>query len=68
MGPLMDENLPLTMKEIEEAKYWSAFRREAAKDIFCAIISRMPGANPEHITMAIEMADELAKQLKEKEK
>lgn len=47
---------------------WEAFHREAAKDIFCAIISTTNGATPGDITMAIEIADELIKQLKEKKK
>lgn len=47
---------------------WEVFRREAAKDVFCAIISTTNGATPGDITMAIEIADELIKQLKEKKK
>ena len=47
---------------------WDVFRREAAKDVFCAIISTTNGATPGDITMAIEIADELIKQLKEKKK
>ena len=47
---------------------WSDFRREAAKDILCAIITDGAGVNPEHITMAIEIADELIRQLKEEKK
>lgn len=49
----------------EEHEYWQHFRREAAKDILCAIISTTIGANPKDVTMAIEIADELIKQLKE---
>lgn len=45
---------------------WSTFRREAAKDILCAMISTKSGANPEDITMAIEISDELIAKLKEK--
>lgn len=43
---------------------WDSFRREAAKDILCAIISTTVGANPKDVTMAIEIADELIKQLR----
>ena len=46
-------------------KDWDTFRREAAKDILCAIISTTVGANPKDITMAIDIADELIKQLQE---
>ena len=48
-------------------KDWDSFRREATKDILCAIISTTVGANPKDVTMAIEIADELIKQLKEGE-
>lgn len=43
---------------------WSSFRREAAKDILCAMISTKTEANSEDVTTAIEIADELIKQLK----
>ena len=49
-------------------KDWDVFRRDAAKDILCAIISTTVGANPEDVTMAIDIADELIKQLQEDEK
>ena len=42
---------------------WSSFRREAAKDILCALASRT--ALGEDISAAIEIADELIKQLKQ---
>lgn len=48
-----------------EERALEAFRRDAAKDILCAIISTTVGANPKDVTMAIEIADELIKQLKE---
>lgn len=45
---------------------WTSFRREAAKDILCAIVSHTGGnAN---IERAVELADELIKQLKEEKK
>ena len=43
---------------------WEKFRRETARDILCAIISTTVGANPKDVTMAIEIADELIRQLK----
>lgn len=53
---------------------WSAFRREAAKDILCARISGRVGCynaddkyvNAQKCRDAIRLADELIKQLKEK--
>lgn len=61
---------------------WEAFRREAAKDILCAVLGRVErfytgvsidGHNKIHdhkdfIKLAIKDADELIKQLKEKRK
>lgn len=60
---------------------WSAFRREVAKDILCAMLGRverlytgvsMDGKkisdHKDFIKLAIEDADELIKQLKENEK
>lgn len=57
---------------------WSAFRREAAKDILCSLLSRVErfytgvsdGTNritnhADFVTMAIADADELIRQLKE---
>jgi len=44
---------------------WSSFRREAAKDILCAMISTKSEATPGNVTTAIEIADELIKQLKQ---
>lgn len=47
---------------------WEAFRRETAKDILCAMLSTTIVANPKVVTTAIEITDELIKQLKEDEK
>ena len=47
---------------------WEAFRREAAKDFTVALVSSGSGLNPKTIAYAIEMADELIKQLKEERK
>lgn len=45
---------------------WEKLRREAAKDFTVALVSSGSGLNPKTIAYAIEMADELIKQLKEK--
>ena len=47
---------------------WSAFRREAAKDILCALIIHRSLARKDGARIAIEYADELIKQLKEESK
>ncbi len=44
---------------------WPAFRREAAKDILCAVIN---GRISEDVSFAIQYADELIRQLKEENK
>ena len=49
---------------IDEPVDWSSFRREAAKDILCSILSTKDGADPRDVTIAIGIADELIKQLK----
>lgn len=45
-----------------------AFRREAAKDILCAMIHHQNSTDPSEISIAIDIADELIKQLKEERK
>ena len=63
-----DLNLTRFFKESDldfDYPEWEAFRREAAKDILCAIISATNGATSGDIAMAIEIADKLIKQLKE---
>ena len=45
---------------------WESFRREAAKDILCAMISTKSRANPKDVTTAIEITEELIAKLKEK--
>lgn len=45
---------------------WQSFRAEAAKDILCAMIARGEKAKPIVVDIAIDGADELIKQLKEK--
>ena len=47
---------------------WDAFRREAAKDILCAMIHHQNSTDPSEISIAIDIADELIKQLKEERK
>ena len=44
---------------------WGTFRREAAKDIFCAMIHHQNSTEPIEVSIAIDIADELIKQLKE---
>ena len=44
---------------------WEAFRREAAKDILCAMIHHQNSTDPTEVSIAIDIADELIKQLKE---
>ncbi len=47
---------------------WSAFRREAAKDILCALCSFPPINYKKDVEQAINIADELIKQLQEDKK
>lgn len=47
---------------------WEAFRREAAKDILCAMIHHQNSTDPIEVSIAIDIADELIKQLKEEKK
>ena len=47
---------------------WDNFRREAAKDILCAMLSTVHQAYKEDITTAIRITDELIKQLREERK
>lgn len=53
----------------EERTDWDAFRREAAKDILAGFAANGKGINRElDVAFAIQLADELIKQLKEDEK
>lgn len=45
---------------------WEKFRREAAKDILVGLCTTMPIDMKEDVRQAINIADELIKQLKEK--
>jgi len=57
------------LKEFETQPDWSSFRREAAKDILCAIIiSDTARTYGEKCSLAMTVSDELIKQLKEDEK
>ena len=52
---------------------WQAFRREAAKDILCALVGnkdylKVIGRIEPETTLAIRFADELIKQIKEEKK
>ena len=72
-GILRQKNLSGEWEIIDESESvdWDAFRREAAKDILCALIGRegllvvdkRPGEI--EVTDAINIADELIKQLKQ---
>lgn len=50
---------------MEDVSDWSDFRREAAKDILCAMLSSKQEASTQDINTAISIADELIKQLRE---
>lgn len=43
---------------------WEAFRREAAKDILCAMIHHQNSTDPIEVSIAIDIANELIRQLK----
>lgn len=64
---LKPDEIELLQNETDDFD-WRSFRAEAAKDILCAMI---PGANniigPKNVEYAILIAEELIKQLKEKE-
>lgn len=47
---------------------WGAFRRETAKDILCAMIHHQNSTDPIEVSIAIDIADELIRQLKEEKK
>lgn len=56
-------------EQYEEDCYdWADFRREAAKDILCAMIHHQNSTDPIEVSIAIDIADELIKQLKEEKK
>ena len=60
------EDMPHGVLYYEESE-WAKFRREAAKDILCALISDgRTSVNAESVKNSIALADELIKQLKEK--
>lgn len=63
--------LPLECFDLWEEPDWSSFRREAAKDFISGMLANVsPTAEqwttPEIVTAALDIADELIKQLKEK--
>lgn len=60
---LTNDKIP-TPKLLEDIG-WDNFRREAAKDILCAMLSTKQETSPQDITTAISIADELIKQLRE---
>jgi len=61
----------LNMEIVDESPSvdWNAFRREAAKDILCALIIHCSiPREKDGVRIAIKYADELIKQLKEEKK
>ena len=57
------EDWPQGVLYYEESK-WTKFRREAAKDILCALVSDgRTSVNAELVKSSIALADELIKQL-----
>ena len=50
---------------VEDCTDWADFRREAAKDILCSMLSAIDEATTKDISIAIEIADELIKQLRD---
>lgn len=65
-------NLPITPEDVRKYMseqvdgYWEKFRREAAKDILAGFAANGKGINRElDVAFAIQLADELIKQLKE---
>ena len=54
----------LDIQKAQDNLEWASFRREAAKDILCAMLSSKQEASSQDITTAISIADELIKQLR----
>ncbi len=66
------QDLQLLLEESNDTD-WSAFRRDAAKEILAGMLSHQrilydESLRPEHVRMAISYTDELIKQLRENEK
>lgn len=62
--------LPLECFDLWEEPNWSAFRREAAKDFISGMLANVSPAaeqwtTPEIVTAALEIADELIRQIKQ---
>lgn len=67
--PINEVGFLLPYHQYEEETFdWLDFRREAAKDILCAMLSTKTTAGDSDIATAIEIADELIKQLKQEKK
>ena len=64
-GYYKSEVLPLECFDLWEETDWSSFRREAAKDILVALCNTMPINMKADVRQAINIADELIKQLKD---
>ena len=69
---ILDVDINSLQQEQQEIDFsfedWKTFRREAAKDILCAMIHHQNSTDPIEVSIAIEIADELIKQLKEEKK
>ena len=55
----------LEIQKAQDDLEWASFRREAAKDILCALIIHCSLAREDGARIAIEYADELIKQIRE---
>lgn len=64
-GCELPKSEPIPSPELQKFIDMELFRMEAAKDILCAILSTKTTAGDSDIVTAIEIADELIKQLKE---
>lgn len=64
---LYEEGYNQAIRDLDNCD-WSAFRREVAKDILCEMVSGgySKGREEAQASLAVDYADELIKQLKEK--
>ena len=65
VGPISIYKIYQEGYQDRELDDWEKFRREAAKDILCALIIHCSLAREDGARIAIEYADELIKQIKE---
>lgn len=62
----LDFNVPEQTNESADDFDWQSFRAEAAKDILCAMIARGEKVKDIVVSIAIDGADKLIKELKER--